>query len=114
MSPLIRTRHTGIADTLTIYPWQGNQYEILPFDALIEVAIVADAGDSWLGSVYSGSDVLMQGADVDILATAEPIVYPDYFLLSDVAAFRERISAALTNITGGVADARTACKITPL
>lgn len=114
MSPLIRTRHTGIADTLTIYPWQGNQYEILPFDALIEVAIVADTGDTWLGSVFSGSDILMQGAEIDILATANPIVYPDYFLLSDVAAFRERISVALTNITGGIADARTACKITPL
>ncbi len=112
--PLIRTRHTDIADTLTIFPWQGNQYEILPFDALIEVAMTADTGDAWLGSVFSGSDVLMQGTDVDILATATPIVYPDYFLLSDVAAFRERISAMLTNITGGVADARTACKITPL
>ena len=86
----------------------------VPSEPLIEVAIVADTGDSWLGSVFSGSDILMQGADVDVLATASPIVYPDYFLLSDVAAFRERISAALTNITGGVADARTACKITPL
>ena len=112
--PLIKTMHTGIADALTIFPWQGNQYEILPFDALVEVAMTADTGDSWVASVFSGSDVLMQAAQLDILATATPMTYPDYFTLSDVAAARERIGCSLTNTTGGVADARTAAKITPL
>ena len=114
MSPLISTMHTDIADALTIFPWQGNQYEILPFDALVEVALVADTGDTFVASVYSGSDVLMQAAVIPILATATPITYPDYFTLSDVAAARERIGCSLTNTTGGVADARTMAKITPL
>ncbi len=114
MSPLISTMHTGIADALTIFPWQGTQYENLPFDALVEVALVADTGDTWIASVFSGSDVLMQAATIPVLATATPITYPDYFTLSDVAAARERIGCQLTNTSGAAADCRTMAKITPL
>ena len=112
--PLIKTYAAGEADGATIFPWQGNQYEVLPFDAMVEIAILADAGDTWLGSVFSGTDVLMQSTQVDTLAVANPILYPDHYSLSDVAAERERLGCALTNNTGGVADVRTAVKITPL
>lgn len=112
--PLIKTRSIDTADAATIFPWQGNQYEILPFDALVEIATLADAGDTWLGNIFSGSDVLMQAATLDQLAVATPISYPDHFTLSDVAAQRERLGCALTNNTGAVADVRTMVKITPL
>lgn len=112
--PLIKTHAIDVAAAATIFPWQGNQYEILPFDALVEVALLADTGDDFLGSVYSGSDVLLQASEIDELALANPIVYPDHYSLSDVAAVRERLGCSLTNNTGAVADVRTAVKITPL
>lgn len=112
--PLIQTIDQGVADGATIFPWQGNQYEFLPFDALVEVAILADAGDTWLASVFSGSDVLMQNSQVDTLAVATPITYPEHFTLQDVAAAGERLGCALTNNTGAVADVRTKARITPL
>lgn len=112
--PLIKTIDQGVAAAATIFPWQGNQYEFLPFDAQIEVAILADAGDTWTASVYSGSDVLLQDSQVDNLALATPITYPDDYSLDDVAAAGERLGCSLTNGTGAVADVRTAVRITPL
>jgi hypothetical protein len=112
--PLVKTIDQGIADGATIFPWQGSQYEFLKFDAMIEIAILADAGDTWLASVFSGSDVLMQNSQVDTLAIATPITYPDHYSLSDVAEAGERLGCSLTNNTGAVADVRTALKITPM
>ena len=112
--PIIRQRGTNVADGATVYPLQGSQYEYLPFDAAVEFAIVADAGDTFLASVYSGSDVLMQESQVDNLATASPIIYPDHFTLQDVAAAGERLGVALTNNSGVVADYRVVVRITPL
>lgn len=112
--PLIKTIDQAVADGVTITPWGGNQYEFLPFNALVEVAILADTGDVWLASVFSGSDVLMQSSQVDNLALAVPLTYPEDYSLSDVAAAGERLGCQLTNNTGGVADVRTAAKITPL
>lgn len=112
--PLIKTLDQGVADGATINPLQGNQYEYLPFDALVQFAILADAGDTWLGTVFSGSDVLMQNSIVDALALANPIIYPDHYNLEDVAAAGERLGIQLTNNTGAVADVRTAVRIIPL
>jgi hypothetical protein len=81
---------------------------------MIEVALLADTGDTWLASVFSGSDVLMQASQIDALALAVPITYPDDYSLTDAAAAGERLGCQLTNNTGAVADVRTAVKITPL
>lgn len=112
--PLIKTINQAIADNAVVTPWQGSQYEILPFDAEIFVALLADAGDVWLASVFSGSDVLLENSQIDQLALATPITFPDDYSLSDVAAFNERLGCRLTNNTGAVADVRTALKIDPL
>jgi len=112
--PLIKTIDQAVADGATIFPWQGNQYEFLPFDADIDVALLADATDVWLASVFSGSDVLMQSSQIDALALATPITFPDDYSLSDVAAAGERLGCSLTNNSGAAADVRTAVRITPL
>jgi len=112
--PLIKTIDQAVAAAATITPWAGNQYEFLPFNALVEVALLADTGDTFLASVFSGSDVLLQASQIDNLALAVPITYPDDYSLSDVAAAGERLGCQLTNNTGAVADVRTANKITPL
>jgi hypothetical protein len=48
------------------------------------------------------------------LAIATPITFPDDYSLSDLAAATERMGCQLTNLTGAVADVRTALKIDPL
>ena len=110
--PLIKTNNAAVAAGATVFPWQGSQYEYLPWDAFIEVALLADAGDTFDGSVFSGSDVLLQNAPIDALGIATPITYPDDYSLSDVAGAGERLGCALTN-SGAVGDVRTAVRITP-
>lgn len=112
--PSILRQTTGAAAGATVNPLQGSQYEYLPFDAVVEFAIYADTGDVWTFSCYSGSDVLMQASPMPILATATPIIYPDHFYLTDVAAAGERLGVEAVNGTGAVADFRCMVRITPL
>ena len=112
--PLIKTINQAVAAGATIFPWQGNQYEILPFDAEIFIAILADAGDTFNASVFSGTDVLMQASQVDQLAIGTPITFPDDYSLQDVAAEGERLGCSLTNTFGAVADVRTSVIIRPV
>jgi len=112
--PLIKTLDIDVGTAVTINPWQGSQYEFLPFDAEIEVALLADAAaDTFDGSVFSGSDVLLQNSQIDNLAITVPITYPDDYSLDDAALAGERLGCALANTTGGIATVRTAVRITP-
>ena len=111
--PMIKTLDQAVAAAAVISPWTGNQYEYLPFDAQVEVALLADAGDTWTAAVFSGTDVLLQNSPIDALALATPITYPDDYSLDDVAAAGERLGCQLTNGTGAVADVRTQVRITP-
>lgn len=110
--PLIKARTTMTANG-TATPLSGNQYEFLPFDALVEFAILADTGATVNATVYSGSDVLMQNSNVDILAVASPIIYPDHYNLSDVAAAGERLNVVLQEAAAGTPIVRTTVRITP-
>ena len=112
--PTIRSVDSGVAAGGVVNPLVGSQYEYLPFYALVEVAILADAGDAWDASVFSGSDVLMQNDRVDQLATATPISKADHVTVQDVAAAGERLGVTLVNQTGAAADVRTVVWITPL
>lgn len=112
--PSILVQTTDAAVGATVNPLQGSQYEYLPWAAYVEFAIYADTGDTWTVSVFSGSDVLMQNAPMPILATANPIIYPDHFYLTDTAAAGERLGVQAVNGTGAVADFRTLVRITPL
>lgn len=113
MSPLIKTNRT-IAANATDFPWQGNQYEFLPFDAMVSVALLGDAGDSFIASVFSGSDVLLQNSPIDLLAVATPITYPDDYALQDVAGAGERLGCDVTDASGLGGTYRTAVQIIPL
>jgi hypothetical protein len=110
--PTIRVTTTNLPANSTAFPLQGNQYEYLPFNARVEFAIVASAATVDV-TVYSGSDVLQQGGPPTTKAT--PPLYPDDFLLDDVAMAGERLNVVLRE-TGGVAttDIETVVKITPL
>lgn len=112
--PTIRDTRV-VAAGVPAFPFQGSQYEYLPFNARVEFAIVETTaiiiGDV-LASVFSGTDVLQQRAGITEKAAGNP-VYPDDFLLDDVAAAGERISVEL-NSAAGAATVQTVAKITPL
>lgn len=112
--PFILDQQTNVAAGAIVNPLQGNQYEYLPFDAFVEFAVYADTGDTWLATIFSGTDVLLQASTLPILATAAPILYPDHYLFNDTAMQGERLGVQCINQTGGVADFRTAVRITPL
>lgn len=114
MSPMIKTIDQAVAAAAVITPWTGNQYEYLPFDAQVEIALLADAGDTFNAAVFSGSDVLLQNSQIDQLAIATPITYPDDYSLDDAAMAGERLGCQLTNTLGAVADVRTQVRITPV
>ena len=111
--PLIK-RTTTLAANGQAFPLQGSQYEFLPFDALVEFALLADAGDAIDASAFSGSDVLLENSQIDALAVATPITYPDDYSLTDVAAAGERIGVAYRETAGVISIARTSVKITAL
>lgn len=110
--PTIRVTTTNIPANATAFPLQGNQYEYLPFPAEVEFAVVANAVGIDV-TIYSGSDLLQQGGPATVKAT--PPVYPDDFLLSDVAAAGDRLNVILRE-TAAVAttDIETVVRIAPL
>jgi len=124
--PTIRTKTIALAGASTVFPLQGNQYEYLPFPARVEFAIVgrdgATAGviDLVTATVYSGSDILQQRSGItdksQVTAQSQNAVYPDDFLLDDVAAAGERLSVELNIPPDTTFDSiiDTVVKITPL
>lgn len=111
--PLIKTRTVMTANGRAT-PLTGNQYEYLPFDAVVEFAALVDTGGTVNGTIYSGSDVLMQNSQLDILAVASPIIHPDHYNLSDVASAGERLNIELQEAAAGTPIVRCAVRITPL
>lgn len=107
----ISTALAAVGDTG--FPLRGNQYEILPFDAVSEFAVTTDVAVV-NATVYSGTDLLQQSAPLDVLAAASPQVYPDHFILKDAAARGERLSVDLIKISGAASAVRTQVNITPL
>jgi len=124
--PTIRVRNIAAAGAITVFPLQGNQYEYLPFNARVEFAIVGhDGGTAGVVSaaratVFSGSDILQQQGPITdksaVTAQSQDAVYPDDFLLDDVAAAGERLSVQLDIPVDATFDSifDTVVKITPL
>ena len=112
--PMIRKK-TDTTDGGTFFPLQGSQYEYLPFNALLEFAIISNTEANTAGAdatVYSGSDVLMEKSGVDS-KTVLNAIYPDDFTLQDVAAAGERIGVQL-DVGAGGGECLTVVRITPL
>lgn len=110
--PLIKNTTTMVANAQA-FPLAGSQYEILPFNAAVLFAILGDTGAVVTASVYSGSDVLMQASAIDILAVANPIIYPDHYSLQDYAARNERLSVQLQETAAATPVVRTNVMIQP-
>lgn len=111
--PMIRKRTTMTANG-TATPLSGDTYEILPFPALCEFAVLGDAGATVRASVTSGTDVLQSNSQIDLLAVASPILYPDHYTLNDIANRGERLVVELTEMAAGTPIVRTQVRITPV
>lgn len=109
--PLLKKRTTMTANG-TANPLVGDQYEYLPFNALCEFAILADTGATVRATVFSGSDLLQQSSQVDILAVASPILDPDHYSLKDIAGQGERLGVELMEMAAGTPIVRTQVKVT--
>lgn len=109
--PFLKKRTTMTANG-TANPLQGDQYEYLPFNALCEFAVLADAAATVRGSVYSGSDILQQSSQLDVLAVASPILYPDHYSLNDIAPRGSRLNVELVEAAGGTPIVRTQVRVT--
>lgn len=97
----------------TANPLQGDQFEYLPFDAYVEIGIIADA-TGVLSTVYSGSDLLQDEGPVGIKAINLPPLYPDDYQLTDYAAAGDRLNIKLRDTSAAVRTVMTVVKITPV
>jgi hypothetical protein len=92
---------------------QGQQYEILPFNAFVEIAIQTSAVGV-LATVYSGTDILQEESPVQIGTVNVLPKYPDDFYLSDEALALDRIKVQIRNTTGGALTVVAVVRIRPL
>jgi hypothetical protein len=107
-------RTTNLAANAAANPLAGSQYEYLPFDALIQAAVLADAGDAVQATFFSGTDVILEDSPLDTLAVATPIQFPEDYDIQDVAAQGERLGLTIREVAGAAAIVRTVVRITPL
>lgn len=102
--PMISGSTSVAASSVNDNILSGSQWEFLPYDAYLEFGLNGDANGADLRvDVYSGTDVLLENAPMNAVAVMP--VYPDHFLLNDVAAAGERIKVRVRNTSA--AGART-------
>lgn len=111
--PTMKVTTTNMAANSTNFPLQGQQFEYLPYNAQLHFAVIANAATVDV-QVFSGQDVLQQSGP-PVVKTTIATVWPDDFLLDDVAGAGERLSVVLRE-TGAIAttDAETTVRITPI
>lgn len=111
--PLYTNKQSVAANATVTNVLAGSQYEFLPFAALVEIGLAADASGV-LTTVSSGSDILQEEGPVPVLAAGVFPKYPDEFHLSDEAAPGDRLKVAIRNTTGGAVNVITVIKLTPM
>lgn len=92
----------------------GSAFEFVQGVSVVEIGLLASA-TGLLAGVSSGSDILLEdGSLVDIVRTAnQGPIYPDDFILTDVAMPMDRLRIAARNPTGGSITLFFAVKTTP-
>lgn len=91
----------------------GSQFEFLPDDSMLEFGLMGDAnGNDLRVDVFSGQDVLMENSPQGALNRMP--LYPDDFILQDVAAAGERIKIRVRNTNAAAVTLFFSIRITPL
>ena len=105
---------TSIATGVTVQNvLLGSQYELAPFDATIEIGLMADK-NLVTCAVFAGPDVLGEpGSFVPFAATETAPVYPDNYHWEDTVAHGDRLKITLANGNAGTTIVNWAIRITP-
>ena len=91
----------------------GQQYELAPFDGMIEVGVFADK-NLVSCSIFSGPDVLQQpGGMVPFGAAEASPKYPDDYHWEDEVAKGDRLSLSFVNGNAGTTIVNWSVKLTP-
>lgn len=112
--PMIGPIRTTMTANGTATPLSGSQYEFLPFNARIEMAIQSSTVNSVVATVYSGSDVLMEEAAIQSGTSGVLPKYPDDFYLVDDALAGDRLQVKLRETAGTTPVVMTVVRITPI
>lgn len=112
--PLIQSTVTIPASGVVPNVLAGTQYEYLQFNALVEIALNQTTGalGDLLGTVYSGTDVLMEEGVLAFKATMP--TYPDDFNLTDEAAAGDRLTVRIRNTQAATRVLAFSVKLTPI
>lgn len=112
--PLIQGSTSIAASTVTENLLTGSQFEYLPYDALVEFGLSGDANAADLRlDVFSGQDILAEQLQPN--AQNRIPLYPDDFVLQDVAAAGERIKIRARNTSAaGARVINHSVRITPI
>ncbi len=89
----------------------GSIFEFMPFNALLQIGLVASATGLQL-TVSSGSDILLQESPISVQNRFP--VFPEDFPLEDVTAAGERLTIRVRNTTAGALTLFTTVRITPV
>lgn len=108
--------NTDLGANERAFPLQGNQYEYLPWPALVEAAVIVEPGGAVDGEFFSGSDVVLQNSPLDEKPLTEPIIHPDDYQIQDVARGGERLGLTVVETAGAVGPTtvRTVIRLTRL
>lgn len=110
--PSIRRANT-LAAGAAVSPLVGDQYEYLPFNALVEIALVSD-GAGVVATVFSGTDLIQQQGPVSQKAAPATPIYPDDYAIRETSLAGDRLGITLNNTSGAAVNVNTVVKITPL
>lgn len=110
--PMIQKR-IALGASLTASALADDQFEYLPYDALVEMALLADA-TGVLATIYSGGDLLMDEGPVPIGTINVFPKYPDDYHLQDVAAGGERLKIRLRDTSGAARVVMVGVRISQL
>lgn len=111
--PLIQNSVSVAAASQVDNVLSGSQFEFMPYHGKVEFGLSGDAnGASLRVDVYSGQDVLLEAAPMS--SQNRIPVYPDDFLLTDVAAAGERLKIRVRNLNAAAVTLFFGVRITPL
>lgn len=112
--PLIQGSASIAASSVNDNVLTGSQFEYMPFNGLVEFGLAGDANGADLRiDVFSGQDILAEQLQPSIQNRIP--IYPDDYILQDVAAAGERLKVRVRNTSA--AGARTinfGVRITPV
>lgn len=109
--PIIQKSQSVGATTTISNQLAGEFFEFLPYNALIEVGLNMSA-TGLLIDFFSGTDIVCKDYVPLIKATAP--IYPDEFVLQDIARMGERLVLSVRNTTGGALTLLYTVRISPI